>query len=244
MATKTRAFFLFSLIASSCVPGFAASLTGTVEVAQAGEGIPRVFVFLQSETPPHRQYLVQTGDQGVYRFLGLPTGKYKLDVFAFAFQHRSIGAIVIASVEDKSMPAISLGIGMDDSLCGLRPSRPYDMRLIPGGNRNGILSGKVLDSFGNPLAGATVALRCLSAGSSVETTTVSKGEFRLQFPPNDCRIEVSLRNFYPESKGDLYIRESLEFIAGAVTLFECPNGNCDPKLRYKPHPNGEIVICQ
>lgn len=73
-----------------------------------------------------------------------------------------------------------------------------------------MLSGRVTDTYGDPLPGANIRLK----GSPQGTTTNFEGEYSLQVPANDTSIEIAfigyVRKTIPVSKTDSHIQAVLE----------------------------------
>ena len=58
---------------------------------------------------------------------------------------------------------------------------------LPGFAQNRTISGTVMDSDGNPLAGATITIK----GTSANTTTNNLGTFRLPVPPQGKTLVIT-----------------------------------------------------
>jgi hypothetical protein len=198
----------------------AASLKGTV-VDQTGAVVPHANVELASGT---NKYKTQADETGVYQFSNLPAGEYSLKFSGTGFRNRTV-IIGLLESEQKRLPDVTLDIA--SSGCGGPP--PRDLAPLRG-TLFGTLSGSV-----NPTAeDVEVTLVCRTFNVCASTKTDSNGRFSFQMiSAGVYGLNFRRDGFYLENATgySYYVDAGWESVYGPKFLQQCPNGNCDPKLR-------------
>jgi hypothetical protein len=201
----------------------AASLTGTI-IDQTGAYIPHAAVELASETKSSK---VQADDMGVYQFSNLPAGEYTLTFRVPGFINRRVKSIGLLEGEQKRIPDVTIDVG----LCGL-PSR--DIIPLPGA-----LLGTLSGSVDPPAKDVAVTLVCRTFSACSSTVTDSNGHFSFEtLPAGMYGLNFRRDGFYPlNATGYTYtVNAGWESVYSPAELEQCPNGNCDPKLRAPKQP--------
>jgi hypothetical protein len=208
----------------------AASLTGAV-IDLTGAFIPHASVELASET---NDYKVQTDDSGVYQFSNLPAGEYTLTIRVLGFINRRIKSIGLLTGEPKRLPDVTLDIG--NSGCGGPP--PRDLVLL-----SGVLFGTLSGSVDPPAKDVDVTLVCRTFSACSSTRTDANGRFSFDMlSAGVYGLNFRREGFYPENATgyEYTVNAGWESVYAPVTLEQCANGNCDPKLR----PQRPVAICE
>jgi Carboxypeptidase regulatory-like domain len=207
-----------------------ASLTGAV-IDQTGAYVARAAVELDSGT---KKYQVQADDAGVYQFSNLPAGKYTLKFQVPGFESLTLKSIGLSEREKKRIPDATLLAGGVN--CG-GPRRDF-LQLLPETSFGG-LSGNVLP----PMADVEVTLVCRTFSVCRSTKTNSSGRFSFDtLSAGVYGINFRHDSFYPviATGYSYYVDAGWESVYDPKVLQQCPNGNCDPKLR----PPGQPTVCE
>jgi Carboxypeptidase regulatory-like domain len=205
-----------------------ASLTGTV-IDQTGAYVARAPVELDSGT---KKYQVQADDAGVYQFSNLPAGEYTLTFRVPGFERRIIKSIGLLEREQKRILDVTLDVGA----CG---SLSRDLILLPPGAPFGRLTGGVTP----PMKGVEVTLICRTFSACGSTKTDSNGRFSLdQLSASLYGLNFRHEGFYPENATgyEYTVNAGWESVYVLKELQQCPNANCDPKLR----PPRQPTVCE
>ena len=207
----------------------AASLTGVV-VDSTGAYIPRAFVELYSRSA---KYQAQADDEGVYRFVNLPSGKYTVSFRVVGFKRFTLRSIGLTEGEQKRIPDVPLDVGNG---CG-SPFR--DLVLLATGDSFGRLTGSVSPSA----KGVEVTLVCRTFTPCRSTKTDSRGEFTFDMLSSGIYgLNFRRQGFYPENATgyDYTVNAGWESVYIPKALEPCRNGNCDPNLR----PPRQPIVCE
>jgi len=188
MAVKRLCWTVFCaavvLMAASAQPLGKGVISGTVVEGESGDAIHKAIVTLTLEGSPPRWATARTDGSGRFQFDGLPAGKYDLR----ATKAEGIAVYGAKNVRELG-DAISLGDG--ETRAGIT------LRFI----RTATISGRVIDSEGEPVSNAPVSLlqqgRNLGApillnnrGASTDDrgeyrfTNVDPGRYYLRVTPN------------------------------------------------------------
>ncbi len=200
----------------------AASISGAV-LDPRGAYISRMRVKLDSGI---RNYEAQTDDSGVYRFSNLPAGAYTLTLDFAGLNAQIIRSIDLLEREHKRIPDVTL----DFPSCGF--SR--DLILLRTETSFGRLSGRVAP----PAKEVEVTLVCRTFRACASTKTDDKGRFSFEMlSAGAYGLNFRREGFYPENATgyEYTVNSGWESIYAPKELEQCPNGNCDPKLR-PPRP--------
>jgi hypothetical protein len=202
-----------------------ATLSGIVRDI-TGAGLAATSAELKLKQPPQTTFSLRTDNEGKFRFTALPLGTYTLKLTQPGFRRLTLESMELAAGEQKILPTLRLDIGG----CGLPPS-PDHFELLSPSDGTGNLSGNVIQDEHHPLAGATVQLLCEQRTICSETRTDSLGGFALSHlpPRRSVKVRVTQPGFYL-SEEDYEIQAGFDS-AYWITLEQCPNGNCDPRLR-------------
>jgi len=203
----------------------AASLTGVI-VDAAGSYLVRAPVQLDSGT---RKYQTQTDEAGGFQFANLPAGEYTLTSRVTGFRNRTVKSILLADGEEKRIPDIPLDRGCDLF---------RDLLLLPSGGFFGRLSGSVFP----PMSEVEVTLICRTFRACASTKTDSNGRFSFEMiSAGDYALGFRHEGFYPldATAYEYSVKEGWESSYNRLLLEQCPNGNCDPKLRRK-----RVILCE
>jgi hypothetical protein len=215
--------------------GRAASLTGAV-VDPIGASIAHIVAELDSGT---RKYLARTDDAGVYQFSNLAAGDYTLTFRVPGFKVRIVKSIGLSEREQKRFPDVTLDIS--SSCSGAGESGPFatELRPVTGDDLFGRLSGSVRPQ----LQGVGVALVCRTFSVCRSTKTDANGRFSFDMlSAGVYGLNFRREGFYPENATgyEYTVNAGWESVYAPVTLEQCANGNCDPKLR----PQRPVAICE
>jgi hypothetical protein len=115
-------------------------VAGTIVSATEGHPLSRARVTLQDAKNREKQVFMITGDDGHFEFAGVPAGKYSLDGAKRGYISAAYDA------HEQFSTAIVTAAGVD--------TENLTLRLVP----TAVLSGHVLDEFGEPLRNANVTL--------------------------------------------------------------------------------------
>lgn len=209
----------------------AASLTGGLTDV-TGAYITNAPVELDSGT---RQYQARTSTSGIYRFSNLPAGEYTLTFRVIGFLPLIVTSIVVTEREQKRIPDVPLEVA--HGLCPRAIAR--SQILLAPGSPFGQLSGSVVP----PTTDVDVTLVCRTFSACRSTKTDSSGHFSFDMlSAGVYGLNFRRDGFYPvNATGYSYdVNAGWESVYSPVMLDQCPNGNCDPKLR----PQKPITICQ
>jgi hypothetical protein len=212
---------------------FAADLDGTV-TDQSGAPIPYAIALLQSHTGSGGRYISRTDEKGAFRFVEIAKGMYSLELLANGFKSKSITVTSVGIGDEPVRHSFNLEVADLPVTCERLTTPLLDFRLLPPGERNGNLAGKVIAMRNRPVTGATVVLVCPGGQSCGTTKTNRRGEFNFRsLVPRIYSITISRHGFYQSSEPGLAVRENLETISSSV-LDRCPNSQCDPRFRPGP----------
>ena len=162
-------------------------IRGRVVAADTGQPLRKALVRVVS--PQLREgRSVTTGADGQYDFKDLPAGRYTLTASKGSYVNLSYGQT------RPSEPGKPLELGENQSVDRIDVSLP----------RGAIITGRVVDEFGEPVADATVmplrqqyvqGTRRLVNAAGRSSTTNDIGEFRVfGLPPGQSYLSASLRN--------------------------------------------------
>ncbi len=83
-----------------------------------------------------------------------------------------------------------------------------------------VIEGKVVDNFGNPIAGANVQIE----NTAFQGTTDNTGQFEIEYAPGTLTLKISLDGYTPHSL-DLQINEGLRYPLSKTVLYKKPPRN-------------------
>jgi hypothetical protein len=207
-----------------------ASLTGKVQDTR-GEGVAGTLAELN-------QFQAVADAEGVYRFVGLPAGEYRLKLSHSGFRSSIVKSIHILDGEQRSAPVVQLALGG----CGIDGGAQFDsVRFLPSGDNVGNLGGSVrLDKKRGksmPISGADVTLLCSTGKPCGVAKTDSNGEFQFKtLAPGDFSVRVTGRGFYPEASPSYTVEGGIESTYRSIYIERCHLGNCDPQRRPRKPP--------
>lgn len=169
-------------------------LRGAV-VDRAGVALAQANVkAISADDPQQRPWVTATDTNGRFQFNYLPVGRYTVEVSHSGFQ------------SDRR-----LGLKLDSLLCSIRiplsagsPETVVTTHFVE-------LRGKVVESGGDPIAGAQVELTGGSLANALSVLTDAEGEFRVpNFPSGVYGIRVMAHGFAPLEKPNLEIKPDPE----------------------------------
>ncbi len=101
-----------------------------------------------------------------------------------------------------------------------QPETPKEDLALALGTGQGVLTGRVVDNFGKPLAGVTARV----LGSALLATTNSDGYFRLPYVPGQFRVHLALEGYDSEEFG-LDLAQPATYPLDDRTLARAPPAN-------------------
>jgi hypothetical protein len=229
---KTLLFIklIFALAAAGALAAQDTSATLRGEVRDiTGTVVPATMAELKLEDAPGTILSVRTDREGKFRFAVLP-GTYTLRLKQQGFRITTLRSIHIAPGEQKVLTPLRLDL---ERPCGFPLAVEY-LQLTSAERGFGILSGSVRNDVG-PVDGATIKLICAVDKICGEAKTDSNGGFilfNLQ-PGVRYTLDVAHSGFYPWQWMGFEVQADYDAAYGPITLEECPNGNCDPRLRVE-----------
>jgi len=237
---KTLLFInsIFVLAAAAILAAQDTSATLSGEVRDiTGAVIPATNAELRSDDAPGTILSVRTDRAGKFRFAVLTKGTYTLRLTQQGFRITTLKSIHVATGEEKVLPPLRLDI---ERPCGFPLAVQY-LQLAPRERSIGILSGRVVRDDVRPVDAATIKLLCADKICG-ETKTDSNGEFILfNLPPGAYyTLDVAHPGFYPWKWMGFEVQAGYDAAYGPIALEQCPNGNCDPRLR----PERPLALCE
>jgi hypothetical protein len=233
MRAVTIAMWGSFLAAPSIAREGTAILAGKVEDIR-GVGVAGTSADLHGEQEPYERHRAIADTVGMFRFLGLITGEYTLELQQSGFTRLLVKGIHISEGEQKTLPTLRIDVSSLD--CSFHAVIDY-LRL---GREQGNLTGRVEQGpYGRnskPIGNTQVTLICSKNTVCAAAKTDSQGDFSFQnLSPGSYSIRANHAGFYPLEEPGYEVQEGLESIY-SMYLERCPLGNCDPRLRPKKPP--------
>lgn len=215
-----------------------ANLTGILQTPE-GAALLGASVTLESESGGIRK-VIQVDERGIFRFPGLPPGKYALTMRRLGFYSVKVKQDLLAD-EQRFFPSVRLSLAPAGD-CFPIDAEPERSRFLSAGPSLGGLAGNLASGSG-PAAGIRVSLACWGLsqcrGDSQVAITDSQGDFEFEsLRPGRYSLNAGQLGFFPLST-------RVDVVGGLESFYSfrltpCPNGDCT----VMPDPNVKLTVCE